>query len=132
MRSVRLHWITTKIKTVCEKLHVLCDNRDRDRAVCDLTGLVKRSLEPSVGHPPEPRAFQPHPIFRPELIDDNGNLRAADIGITWTGSETFLHGVKNVGPVRDHVGCNLSTMNLFDQSVIHVLHIPFLLDSICI
>ena len=111
-----------KIKTVCEKL--LYDNRDRDRTVCDLTGLVKRSLDPSVGHPPQPRAFQPQPIIRPELIDDNGNLRATDIEITWTGSETFLHGVEIVGPdvtdhtntistpyqpVRDHVGCNLST-----------------------
>ena len=31
------------IKTVCKKL--LYDNGDRGRVVCDLTGLVKRSLE---------------------------------------------------------------------------------------
>ena len=115
-----------KIRTVCEKL--LHDNRDRDRAVCDLTGLVKRSLDPSSGRLPQPNAFQPHPIIRLELIDNNGNLRATDIGITSTGSDTFLHGVKIVGPdvaeqptgprpaastpyqpVRDHVGCNMST-----------------------
>ena len=83
-----------KIRSVCEKL--LYD--DREHALCDLTGLVKRSLDPSVGHPPPPRAFQPHPIIRPELIDNDGNLRATDIGITWTGSDTFLHGVKIVGP----------------------------------
>ena len=115
-----------KIRMVCEKL--LYDNRDRDRAICDLIGLVKRSLDPSLGHLPQPHAFQPHFIMRPELIDNNGNLRATDIGITWTGSDTFLHGVKIVGPdateqptgpqpamstpyppVRYHVGCNMST-----------------------
>ena len=46
-----------KIRTVCEKL--LYDNRDRDRAVCDLTGLVKRSMGPSLGRLPQPHAFQP-------------------------------------------------------------------------
>ena len=111
-----------KIRMVCEKL--LYDNKNRNRAVCDLTGLVKRSL----GHLPQPHTFQPHPIIRPELIDNNGNLRATDIGINWTGSDTFLHGVKIVGPdvteqpmgprpatstpyqlVRDHVGCNMYT-----------------------
>ena len=43
-------------------------------------------------------AVAPHPIVRPDLIDDKGNLRAADIGMTWQGSDTFLHGVKVVGP----------------------------------
>ena len=81
---------------MCEKL--LYEDRYRDCAICDLTGLVKRSLDPSVGHPPQPRTSQPHPIIRPDLIDENGNLRATDIGIIWTGSETFLHGVKIVGP----------------------------------
>ena len=115
-----------KIRTVCEKL--LYDNRDCDRAVCNLTRLVKRRLDPSSGRLPQPNAFQPHPIIRRELIDNNGNLRATDIGITWTGSDTFLHGVKIVEPdvveqhtgprpatstpcqpVRDHAGCNMST-----------------------
>ena len=40
-----------------------------------------------------PRAMVP-----PDLIDADGNLQATDIGITWQGSETFLHGVKVVGP----------------------------------
>ena len=31
-------------------------------------------------------------------MDGEGNLRAADIGITWEGNETFLHVVKVVGP----------------------------------
>ena len=33
-----------------------------------------------------------------EAADEDGNLHAADIGITWTGNETFLHGVRVVGP----------------------------------
>ena len=32
------------------------------------------------------------------MLDGEGNLRAADIGITWEGNETFLHGVWVVGP----------------------------------
>ena len=68
------------------------------------------------------------PIIRPDFINNDGNLRATDIGITWAGSDTFLHGVKVVGPdvagqparpqpatstpyqpVRYHGGCDLST-----------------------
>ena len=120
-----------KIRTVCEKL--LVDNSDRDRAMCDLTGLVKRRLDRPLEHIPQPDAFKPdtfkpHPIIRSDLIGSDGNLRATYIGITWEGSETFLHGVKVVGkdvagqptrprpamstpyqPVRDHGGCNMST-----------------------
>ena len=70
-----------KIRTVCEKL--LHDNKDRDRAMCDLTGLVKRSLDHPSERLPQPDAFKPHPIICPDLIDNNGNLRATDIGITW-------------------------------------------------
>ena len=115
-----------KIRTMCDKL--LQDNKDRHRAMCDLTGLVKRSLDPPAGCLPQPDAFQPHPIICPDLIDNNGNLRATYIGITWAGSDTFLHGVKVVGPdvtgqptrprpamstpyqpVRDHGGCDMYT-----------------------
>ena len=31
-------------------------------------------------------------------MDGDGNLRGADIGITWEDNETFLHGVREVGP----------------------------------
>ena len=89
--------------------------------MCDLTGLVKRSLDPPSGRLPAAPYHSTGP-------DNNGYLRATDIGITWTGSDTFLHGVKVVGPdvteqptgprpatstpyqpVRDHGGCNMST-----------------------
>ena len=32
------------------------------------------------------------------MLDADGNVRAADIGITWEDNETFLHGVRVVGP----------------------------------
>ena len=32
------------------------------------------------------------------MLDEEGNLRAADIGVTWEDNETFLHGVRVVGP----------------------------------
>ena len=101
---------------------------NRDRAMCDLTGLVKRSLDHPSERLPQPDAFKPHPIICPDLIDNNMNLRATDIGITWAGSDAFLHGVTVVGPdvagqparrqpatstpyqpVRDHGGCDMST-----------------------
>ena len=119
-----------KIRTVCEKL---LGDRDRDHAMCDLTGLVKRSLDRPLEHLPQPDAFKPHPIIRPDLIDSDGNLRATDIGITWEGSETFFQGENVVAsddlrdslrdldqlrrpatstpyqPMRDHGRCNIST-----------------------
>ena len=80
-------------------------------------------------HHPQQDVFTPHPIIRQDLIDSEGNLRATDIGITWEGSDTFLHGVKVVGPnaaglpmrprpststpyqpVREHVECGMSTL----------------------
>ena len=73
-------------------------------------------------------AVTPHLIIRSDLIDGSGNLRAADIGITWHGGDTFLHRVRVVGtndeghhlrprpatstpysPVREHAPCNMST-----------------------
>ena len=85
-----------KIRTVCNQL--LKDNQARDRAIGDLTVLVKRSLDPPSGHLTRPDASRPHPIIPQDLMDNDGNLRATDIGITWAGSDTFLHGVKVVGP----------------------------------
>ena len=91
--------------------------------MCHLTGLVKRSLDHPSERLPQPDAFKPHPIIYPYLIGSDGNLRAAEIGITWAGSDTFLHGVKVVEPdvagrparpqpyqpARDHGGCDMPT-----------------------
>ena len=82
---INLH--NDKIRTVCNQL--LQDNQARDRAISDLTRLVKRSLDPSSGRPPRPHASRPHPIIPQDLMDSDENLRATDIGITWAGSDTF-------------------------------------------
>ena len=57
------------------------ENVARDRALTDLSEIVKEyGLTPT------------------HVVDGEGNLRAADIGITWENNETFLHGVRVVGP----------------------------------
>ena len=38
--------------------------------------------------------MRPHLVIQSDVMDEDGNLRAADIGITWAGNETFLHGVR--------------------------------------
>ena len=42
--------------------------------------------------------MRPHPVIQMDVLDEDGDLRAADIGITWAAKETFLHGVRVVGP----------------------------------
>ena len=85
-----------KIRSVCNQL--LQDNQARDRVIGDLTGLVQKSLDRRAVQRPRPDAALKHPIIQQDLIDSEGNLRAADIGITWEGSDTFLHGVRVAGP----------------------------------
>ena len=84
-----------KIRSGCNQL--LKDNKARDRAIGDLTGLVEKGLDRPVEHRPQQDAVAPHPIIQQDLIDNEGNLHAADIRITWEGSETFLHVVRVVG-----------------------------------
>ena len=119
-----------KIRSVCDGL--LWDYQIRDDAITNLTRLVKEAADrpaPRRPPPPPPRdTAAPHAMVPPDLIDADGNLRAADIGITWQGSETFLHGVKVVGPhvagpplrsqsatstpympVREHAPCHMSS-----------------------
>ena len=67
------------------------DNITRDKALADLSAMVKE-----YGSPPAPT--RPHPVIRTDVLDEDGNLCVADIGITWAGNETFLHGVRVVGP----------------------------------
>ena len=49
-------------------------------------------------HGSSPATMRPHPVIQTDVLEEDGNLRAADIGITWAGNETFLHGVRVVGP----------------------------------
>ena len=83
---------------------------------------MKEAVDCPVPHRLHRDTAAPHAVVPPDLIDADGNLRAADIGIAWQGSETFLHGVKVVGPplrsqpatstpympVREHVPCHMS------------------------
>ena len=69
-----------KIRTVCNQLSK--DNQARDRAIGDMTGLVQRSLDRPVTQSHRPENTPPHPIIQPDLIANEGNLSAEDIGIT--------------------------------------------------
>ena len=114
------------ISVACDALRQQC--QDQGVADGDLTRLVKESLDGRPPQRPQTEAVRPHPIIRPDPIDDRGNLRAADIGIPWQGGDTFLHGVRVVGtnedthhlrprpatstpysPVREHTPCIMST-----------------------
>ena len=112
-----------KIRSVCDGL--LRDYQIRDEAIANLTRLVKEAVDRPAPHRPHRNTAAPHAVVPPDLIDADGNLRAADIGITWQGSETFLHGVKVVVPhvtgpplrsqpatsthVREHAPCHMSS-----------------------
>ena len=73
----------------------------RDRALTDLSEIVKEYGSPPV-------CMRPQPVLQADVMDGEGNLRAADIGITWENNETFLHGVRVVGtgPPR----CDVNTV----------------------
>ena len=79
----------------------LCaENMAIDKALADLTAMVREySSSPEATRPygRSPVTTRPHPTIQVDVMDREGNLRAADIGITWEGNETFLHGVKVVG-----------------------------------
>ena len=110
---------TERIRRAYNQLRV--DNIAQDKALADLSAMVKEYGSP-------PASMRPHPVIRTDVMDGDGNLRAADIGITWAGNETFLHGVRVVGPgpprparigqamstpyqpARDHDLENMSTM----------------------
>ena len=63
----------------------------RDKALADLSAMVREYGSP-------PTTMRPHPVIQLDVLNEDSNLRAADIGITWAGNETFLHGVRVIGP----------------------------------
>ena len=87
------------IRAACDALRRQC--QDQGVAFGDLSKLVKQSLEGQQPQQPREETGRPHPIIRPDLMDSRGNLRATDIGITWQGGDTFLHGVRVVGPEEE-------------------------------
>ena len=72
-------------------MQLRAENVARDKTLADLAEVVKE-----YGLTSTTRRTQP--VLREDVIDEDGNLRAADIGITWEDNETYLHGVRVVGP----------------------------------
>ena len=66
-------------------MQLRAENVARDKTLADLAEIVKEYGLTSTTR-------RPQPVLREDVIDGDGNLRAADIGIT------FLHGVRVVGP----------------------------------
>ena len=90
---------TARIQRAYQQL--CAENMARDKALADLTAMVREySSSPEATRPygRSPVTTRPHPTIQADVMDREGNLCAADIGITWEGNETFLHGVKVVGP----------------------------------
>ena len=90
-----MNFVTGRIRSICDGL--LRDYRDWNAAIGNLTRLMKETLDHPASHQPHKDAVTPHPIVQLDLIDDNGNLRAADFGMIWQGLDTFLHSVRVVG-----------------------------------
>ena len=90
---------TARIQRAYQQL--CAENMARDKALADLTAMVREygsSPEATIPYGRSQWTNRPHPTIQADVMDGEGNLRAADIGITWEGNETFLHGVKVVGP----------------------------------
>ena len=82
---------TARIQRAYDQLRA--ENMARDKALSNLSEMVKE-------YGSSPVTMRPHPVIQADVLDEEGNLRAADIGITWEGNETFIHGVRVVGPTR--------------------------------
>ena len=80
---------TACIQRAYEQLRT--ENVARDKALADLAETVKEYGLTSTNR-------RPQPVLREDVVDRDGNLRGADIGITWDDNETFLHGVRVVRP----------------------------------
>ena len=80
---------TACIQKAYEQLRA--ENVARDKTLADLAEIVKEYGLTSANR-------RPQPVLREDVVDRDGNLRGADIGITWDDNETFLHGVRVVRP----------------------------------
>ena len=80
---------TARIRRAYDQLRA--ENITRDKALADLSAMVREYGSPLT-------TMRPHPVIQPDVLNEDCNLCAADIGITWAGNETFLHGVRVVGP----------------------------------
>ena len=80
---------TTCIQRAYEQLR--SENVARDKTLADLSETVREYGLASTNR-------RPQPVLREDVVDRDGNLWGADIGITWDDNETFLHGVRVVRP----------------------------------
>ena len=90
---------TARIQLVHQQL--CTENIMRDKALAELTTIVREcGSSPAATQPygPPTPAASPRPTMQADVLDADGNLRAADIGIRWEDNETFLHGVRVIGP----------------------------------
>ena len=79
---------TARVQQACQQL--CAENMARDKALADLTAMVREySSSPEATRPygRSPVTTRPHPTIQADMMDVEGNMR-----------ETFLHGVKVVGP----------------------------------
>ena len=90
---------TARIQRAYQQLYT--ENILRYKALADLTTMVKEygsSLAATQPYGPSTPTARPRPAMQADVLDADGNLRAADIGLTWEDNKTFLHGVRVVGP----------------------------------
>ena len=90
--TARIQWAYQQLCT---------ENIARDKALAELTTMVREyGASPAITQPygSAPPATRPWPAMQADVLDEDGNLRAADIGITWEDNETFLHGDRVVRP----------------------------------
>ena len=80
---------TTCIQRAYEQLR--SENVARDKTLADLSEIVREYGLASTNR-------RPQPVLQEDVVDRDGNLRGADIEITWDDNETFLHGVRVVRP----------------------------------
>ena len=71
-------------------MQLRAENVARDKTLADLAEVVREYGLTSTSR-------RSHPVLSGDVVDGEGNLRAADIGITWEDNETYLHGVRVVG-----------------------------------
>ena len=67
------------------------ENIARDRALTDLSEILKEYGSPPV-------RMLPQPVLQADVMDGEGNLRAAGMEITWENNKTFLHDVRMIKP----------------------------------
>ena len=91
---------TDRIRRAYDQLRA--DNIARDKALADLSAMVREYGSP-------PATTRPHPVIRTYVVDGEGNLRAADIGITWAGSRTGPTTTGDTFDAADSSGCGDST-----------------------